>query len=316
MATTIPQTLSAHTVCVSVDPSKVRSLVSRLSPCKSLVIINGGCDTGLLGTDWYVLEYMGQYANVVSFDEFIARKSSLPIVIAVTKFILPDNQGAILLHHNEGVYNKDSHMTLFSEFQLCTQGCIIDSTYKGHCGTDYKAGTQWVVTPGDEDSTPYTIPLHLHDALMTFCIMMPTEEDLTTLPIMDLTPDGIWTPSDFNETYPGLSFVDSHFDPPCLAQIVATSVISTTGEDPGASNMTANSIPDIFYNSIPDIFYNASDMILDDAITQDTHPDMDNLYYFDPSDLDYVPDFVGHAFHLTLDPNGAIDSHDVDSFSC
>ena len=28
------------------------------------------------------------------------------------------------------------------------------------------------------------------------------------------TPDGIWTSSDFNETAPGLSFIDSQFDPP------------------------------------------------------------------------------------------------------
>ena len=87
---------------------------------------------GLLGTDWYVLEYTNQYANVVGFDEFIARKSGLPIVVAVTKFILPDNKGAILLQHNEGIYNKDSQTTLFSKFQLHTRGCIVDSTFKGH----------------------------------------------------------------------------------------------------------------------------------------------------------------------------------------
>ena len=119
--------------------------------------------------------------------------------IVVTKFILLDNQGVILLQHNKGVYNKDSCMTLFSEFQLCTHGCINDSTYKRHHGADYQAGTQRIVTPDDEDSMPYTIPLHLHDALMIFTITMPTVEDLATLPIADLTPDGIWTPSDFNE---------------------------------------------------------------------------------------------------------------------
>ena len=73
------------------------SLISRLFPQELVVVADGGCDTGLLGTDWYVLEYTGQHVNVVGFNEFIARKSSLPIVIAVTKLILPDNQGAILL---------------------------------------------------------------------------------------------------------------------------------------------------------------------------------------------------------------------------
>ena len=58
---------------------------------------DSGCDTGLLGTDWYVLEYTNRFANVVGFDEFAAQKSGLPIVVAVTKYILPDNKGAILL---------------------------------------------------------------------------------------------------------------------------------------------------------------------------------------------------------------------------
>ena len=49
---------------------------------------------------------------MVGFDEFVAHKSGLPIVVAVTKFIHPDNKGAILLWHNEGVYNKDSWTTL------------------------------------------------------------------------------------------------------------------------------------------------------------------------------------------------------------
>ena len=65
---------------------------------------------------------------------------------------------------------------------------------------------------------------------MTFTITMPTEEDLVTLPLMDLTPDGIWTLSDFNEPDPGLSFVDSYFDSPCLAQMVATTFGQTGGE--------------------------------------------------------------------------------------
>ena len=49
---------SSHSVGVN-DPSKVQFLVSRLSPQELVVIADGGCDTGLLSTDWYVLEYTG-----------------------------------------------------------------------------------------------------------------------------------------------------------------------------------------------------------------------------------------------------------------
>ena len=97
MAITTASPPAHHTVCVHVDPAHVRSLASHLTPCESVVVADGGCDTRLLGTNWYVLEYTNRYANVVGFDEFVAHKSGLPIVIAVTKYILPDNKGAILL---------------------------------------------------------------------------------------------------------------------------------------------------------------------------------------------------------------------------
>ena len=108
----------------------------------AVAITDGGCDTGLLGAGWYITEYTGCYAIMVGFDEFIAKKSGLPIVIGITKYSLPDGKGHILLRHNEGVYNKGSWTTLLSEFQLRTRGCIMDSTYKGHRGADYKLGTQ------------------------------------------------------------------------------------------------------------------------------------------------------------------------------
>ena len=145
---------------------------------------------------------------------------------------------------------------------------------------------------------------------------MPTEEDLDTLPIADLTPYGIWIPSDFNETEPGLSFVDSHFDPPCLTQY-ATSIISPAGETHTESAIKDPSAPDIFYDcpgeapeapgvaasSTPDIFHDAlgeptdtSNMsnaplldVFSDAynvspnVGLDASPDhaLDDLYYFD-----------------------------------
>ena len=49
------------------------------------------------------------------------------------------------------------------------------------------------------------------------------------------------------------------------------------------------------------------------ATSSDT-PNADGLYYFDPSDIDHTRGFVGCAFHLTLEPHDAINSHDVDIF--
>ena len=97
MAIMTPSPPGHRTIHVNVDPGRVCSLASHLTPCESIVVADGGCDTGLLSTNWYVLEYTNRYANVVGFDEFIACKSGLPIVVAMTKFILLDNKGAILL---------------------------------------------------------------------------------------------------------------------------------------------------------------------------------------------------------------------------
>ena len=322
MAVTTPRLLGQRTIHVNMDPGCVRSLASHLTPQESVVVADGGCDTGLLGTGWYILEYTNRYANVVGFDEFAARKSGLPIVVAVTKFILPNNKGAILLRHNDGIYNKDSRTTLFSKFQLRTRGCIVDSTFKEHRGADSLPGTQRILTPDDEKGTSYIIPLHLRDALMIFNITMPTEDDLTSLPLVDLTPDGIWTPSDFNEMDPGLSFVDSHFDPPCLAQTIATTsdhtrgdkeLTSHTGETHSMSDPKPDPITEIFYDAPETPDASTSDDDIFHATSSHTS-DTEGLYYFDPSDTEHGTTFVGRAFHLTLDPQDAIDSHDVDTF--
>ena len=46
-----PYPLSEHTVHVGVDSAHVWSLVSKLAHKESLIVADGGCDTGLLGQD-------------------------------------------------------------------------------------------------------------------------------------------------------------------------------------------------------------------------------------------------------------------------
>jgi hypothetical protein len=118
----VKTTPMARTVHVNIDPTRVRSLLAKLSQTDSIALTDEGCDTGLLGAGWYIVEYTGRYANVVGFDAFIAKKSNLPIVVGIAKFTLPNGMGAILLRHNEGVLNKGSQTTLLSEFQLRTRG--------------------------------------------------------------------------------------------------------------------------------------------------------------------------------------------------
>jgi hypothetical protein len=174
-------------------------------------LTGGGGDTSLLGDGWYILDYSRRYMNIVGFDEFIAKKPGLPIVNRITKCTLPNHLGTTLLRRHEGVYNKGSRTTLLSEFQLWTQGCIVDSTSQLHRGIDGKPGTQQKITPNDDDGTPRSIPLSFSDALMTFTISLPTMDDLANLPIIDITLEGVWIPLNFNKTHCSLSFLDHSF---------------------------------------------------------------------------------------------------------
>jgi hypothetical protein len=67
-----------------------------------------------------------------------------------------------------------------------------------------------------DGETGYMISLKLCDALMTFCISLPNEEDLAMLPIVDITPVDIWCPSNFD----GMAqFQRFTLDPPTFAQL-------------------------------------------------------------------------------------------------
>ena len=109
------------------------------------------------------------------------------------------------------------------------------------------------------------------------------------------------------------------------AIIPTMGLTSDSGEDPSKSEMTDNPMTDIFYG-VPNM---TVDPTPDANIFHDPMPDknnafhamhldtinVDGLYYFDPSNLDQeVTGFVECAFHLMLDPNDIIDSHNVDKF--
>jgi hypothetical protein len=193
----------------------------------------------------------------------------------------------------------------------------VDSTYKGHRGTDHQPGTQCIEMTDDESYMVYTIPLRLCDALMAFPILLPNEDDLANLPIVDITPDGVWCPSDFNETDQGLSFCDSFFDPPCFAQMTTTAMA-----DPFCDAILTLLEPMIKLEAEPTMDPTlvlgtpTHPTPIEDDDFHDTQTDLlpDDGYFFDPSDGTMDLGFVGRAFHLSLDPTVAIDLTDVDHF--
>jgi hypothetical protein len=208
---------------------KVQALMSQLDKMEVVALSDGGCNTTLLGTGWYILEYTGRSANIVGFNEFIARKTGLPIVAGITKVTLPNRKGCILLRSHNG----------------------------------------------------YTIPLELPSALMTMHIAMPTEHDLASLPIVNITSAGLWVPSNHNKTDFGFSFADTDFE--------FTQNAQTSTTDPLEH--------ETFFDS-------QSTHTKDQPVTKD-----DNTIFHDTCD-----DMDTKAFHLSIDYDKIIDSATVDSF--
>ena len=79
------------------------------------------------------------------------------------------------------------------------------------------------------------------------------------------------------------------------------------------SDFMVDPTTEIFYDVLDPPNESAPDDDIFHATSSNT-PDTDGLFYFDPSDIDHGTEFMGCAFHLTLDPQDAIDSHDVDIF--
>jgi len=168
----------------------LHTFVARNPPGTYYAISNAGADANIIGDGWYVSEYMShRKANIVGFDEKIARKNGLHIVCAYPTVILP-NGCHVLLRAHEVVYNKGSSFTLLSKYQCRNFGCIVDSVAHTHRLTETEYGTQCFKPP----SLEFTIPFELRGCLMAFQHYLSTCADLETLTAIDITSAKQWNP--------------------------------------------------------------------------------------------------------------------------
>lgn len=233
-----------RTIHVKLDhPSWVWSLLSKLSKDGCCRCHQWWVWHGLLGAGLYITEYSRWCANVMGFNEFIAKKSVCLILVRITMYILPDGNGHILLRHNEGVYNMRSCLD-HSPLQLPA----LDS--QAYCG-QYLQGTSWHWLSTRYTTMPrntgwwwgdrlYDLTTQACDALMNFFISLPSEEDLAMLPIVNITPVDIWCPSNFNEIM-GAQFQIVTLDPPTFAQL--------------ATRMGPENTLEVFHDAIQDVLF-------------------------------------------------------------
>jgi hypothetical protein len=319
----------------------IRAFLSRNPPGTFYAISDAGADATIIGDGWYVDEFMlHRKANIIGFDEKVARKNGLPIVSAYTTVVLPDGR-RVLLRAHEVVYNKGSAFTLLSEYQCRDYGCIVDSVSRAHRLTTTTNGTQCFQPPSLDDP----IPFELRGCLMAFQHYLPTRTDMNTLTPVDITSKLPWDPN-------------AHYESPLILPVLhTTTATSSTSiptsplppvEDLEAPNLvtvappfdlvfqqpcavvppsTLSPVPafDIAIDDVASQYSdsNASDMLPDHHHDSSgpvplSHPPAvpsDNVeppYAYDPSDAT-IP-LKGNAFHLTFDFRIFLREHEVDAF--
>jgi len=159
-------------------------------------IMDNGADTSVIGKGWTIVAYTSRKANVVGFDKNAAVKRGLPIVSAITAVDLEDQ--TILIRIHEAVMNDASHHSLLSEFQV--RECVynLDSVWKKHGGSQTLSIKEDVI-----------IPLQLKNCMMIFNHRNPSEEEIKTLTIHDITKDEVWNPKHYIED-PQDTFYDAN----------------------------------------------------------------------------------------------------------
>ena len=161
-------------------------------PQLRLMIDDNGADTFIFGDGWEIVSSTGFYANLVGFDNLIARKNHLPIVTAQTVVTHHRSGKSIIIRAHQGVSNLTVRYTLASEYQMSEGGCLVDSKARRHMRPDGSKGTQSIKFPGHDDIFEFEI----RECLMTLQHRPPTEEEKETLPIIEITSKKVWNPSE------------------------------------------------------------------------------------------------------------------------
>jgi hypothetical protein len=239
------------------------------------------------------------------------------------------------------VGNLSSPHTLIGGFQAREAGIVIDSVSRHHAKDRHgNKGEQAIFFPQAQKS----IPVVVCSALMTFEILEPTDDDMMTLRIMDLTPPKLpeWKPDRYSDdpgsVLPGLHDIvgPKVYHSSAADSAVAVPKQETVTDDlPPSEETVPADLPsglilpvDPAANLICDAKGEIGDAlgdqdtrdrtILDDKqfyspqegsdVQHQTDPEIDidgsPLYYFDPSDIN-ERNRLGKAFHLTMDYQAA-----------
>ncbi|MGH3053454.1 MAG: hypothetical protein ACRDL7_00575, partial [Gaiellaceae bacterium] len=148
-----------------------------------VAILDGGCDTCLLGKGFKIMSRTERMVNIIGYDnkgdkEGILGSGITAVTIDGTTYLLLINEGVIL----DGNDN-----TLISPTQIQENGIFVDQKARRY------GGTSCIIADEVE------IPFVLRKALLTYNIREPTDDELEHCIRIELTSDQPWNPNDIDD---------------------------------------------------------------------------------------------------------------------
>ena len=164
---------------------------------KALGVPDGGADSVIGGPVWLVHTPLSgplvKFANAISFDATVAKKTGLPIIAGAAKAVAASGK-VLMLRAKHMICNPTSPHTLLSTHQMRQAGVIVDDVAKHHRKDEHTLGTQAMHFPEKGEK----IDFHLKAALFTFELQKPTMEEHLNWPEEDIIDIAVedWNPQE------------------------------------------------------------------------------------------------------------------------
>ena len=146
--------------------------------------IDSGSDTfGIGGKAWIIDHLTERTVQVAGYHTMDTIKNDVPIGSAITAVDLPNGE-TVLIKANEATILDKNANTLFSVPQMLENGVEVQDKAKRHGGLSYLACEGRI------------LPLIMVDAMMCLKIRKPTEQELNSCEVIDITSPEPWHPYD------------------------------------------------------------------------------------------------------------------------
>ena len=166
--------------------SDIRNVTRILADSPVNATVDRGADTFLLGSSFRIFEYTDKKANIVSFDDSM-HVDTLPVGSGVTAYDLPDGTCVLLMVH-EGIDYTSQPNSIFSVSQARYHGVDICDRHPKFL-VNGKPGLFRMKL------NEYEIPFTMENGLVSITIRKPTDDEINSCPILELTSDAPWNPS-------------------------------------------------------------------------------------------------------------------------